>query len=268
MPYLELRDELRELPPGETIVGSGAQSSWRIQKLDLAAKHFAVRVGPDGGVVVRATSTQNVVLVNGHQIGLQGTDLKDGDIITAGMASFYFVRDAAAPHAHDAEARGAEPHLLDERSRVAYPLSRKSVTIGRDSLSSIFVRDPHVSRFHADIRAEAGAYVLYAMGSAGTQLNGRRVSFPRALEEGDRLEIGDTSFVFTRQPLPPGTRVNDGSDEADRTFADRATGVHPLQIDEDTGEGPRYRRRRSPLIPILLVLLLGFIAMAVLFALW
>lgn len=267
MPYLELRDELRELASGDTVVGSGAQTTWRLQKLDLAAKHFAVRVTEDGGASVRAMSPQNVVLVNGRQIGLQPTRLEEGDVITAGQARFCFARDASVRREQAAQKAAPEPHLVDERARRAYPVSRKSVTIGRDALSSIFVGDPQVSRFHADIRAEAGAFVLYAMGSAGTRVNGQRVSVPRVLEEGDRLEIGDTSFRFTQQPLAAGVRVVDAADEVDPALTQRATSSHPAQRDENTGEGARYKRPRSVPIALLGIIVLVLIAVAALFVL-
>ena len=48
MGFIEYRGEVRELTPGETVVGSGSQAGWRLQQADLAARHFAVTTGLDG----------------------------------------------------------------------------------------------------------------------------------------------------------------------------------------------------------------------------
>ena len=88
----------------------------------------------------------------------------------------------------------------------------------------MLLRDPSVSRFHADIRAEAGQFVLYSMGSAGTKVNGHNLSAPQMLQEGDRIDIGDTTFVFTRT-LPQGVAVADMSTDAEEEIVTRRSTV-------------------------------------------
>ena len=69
-------------------------------------------------------------------------------------------------------------------------------------LNEDVIRDPTASRFHAEIRREAGGFVLHARGSAGTMVNNRRVASPCMLEEGDQIEIAYTVLRFTKTAPP------------------------------------------------------------------
>jgi hypothetical protein len=91
---------------------------------------------------------------------------------------------------------GADAWLIDERWFKAYPLGTET-TIGRASESTIILRDPAVSRHHADVMKGPTGYVLYAFGSAGVKVNGMRVSEKWTLQEGDVVEIAYTTFRFT-----------------------------------------------------------------------
>src|SRR6266513_97770 len=91
---------------------------------------------------------------------------------------------------------GAQAWLIDERWFKAYPLTTET-TIGRASDSTIILRDPAVSRHHADVMKGAAGYVLYAFGSAGVKVNGLRVSDKVTLQEGDMVEIAYTTLRFT-----------------------------------------------------------------------
>jgi predicted component of type VI protein secretion system len=224
MPVLVYGDERRELEERELVVGSGALAGWRIPHADLAARHFAVRRDADGGLTVHPFSAQHVVLVNGRQIPVHGAPLGAGDVVAAGNARFGVAADAAAPLDVPREVGAPTPaHLVLEQEHRAYLLHAQTVTIGRDASSIVHLRDPSVSRFHADVRAEAGAFVLYSMGSAGTRVNGFRISAPHVLEEGDQVEIGDVTLRFTTTPLPPATEVVDDLPDLDEEMSQRPT---------------------------------------------
>lgn len=258
MPVLETNGTIRELTDNETVVGSGANAQWRLPGADLAAKHFTLALSSDGTTTVRSCSTQNVVVVNGRQLGVRPLPLADGDTISAGSARFVYAREEAAlKPPRDADASPA--FLVDERARNAYPLTRRSVSIGRDVGSAITVRDPQVSRFHADVRTEAGAYVLYSMGSAGTRVNGHGVAAPRVLEPGDRVEIGGTTLVFTRGALPPGVKVT-SSDHPEEGEWNRRPTVSSTTISK-TGESPtlggRPRRGLWVTVVVMVALVIG-----------
>ena len=70
--------------------------------------------------------------------------------------------------------------------------------IGRSRDCDITVEDANVSRRHAEIRAEDGAYWLVDLGSTnGVELNGKRVERER-LEHGDSIVVGKTQLTFER----------------------------------------------------------------------
>lgn len=92
---------------------------------------------------------------------------------------------------------GAHAWLIDQRWAKAYPLAEVT-TIGRGAESAVVLRDPAVSRRHAEITREGEAWVLRAMGSSGTLLNGVRVTTDCVLQEGDLIEIAFTVLRFTK----------------------------------------------------------------------
>ena len=100
-------------------------------------------------------------------------------------------------------------YLVYEFERRAYPLAASTFTIGRDAGSDIVVREPAVSRLHAEVRAESGDFMLVAAGATGTLLNGAPVSAPAKLEDGDRIGVGSVEFTFRRGRLPLGVSVVD-----------------------------------------------------------
>src|SRR5690606_39710946 len=95
MPFLELEgateptDDPRELD-GALDVGSGSLVDWRIQRRDLAARHFRVELAGVIPIVLPA-SNQNVIALNGRQVPAGGADLHPGDVISAGSARFVYL---------------------------------------------------------------------------------------------------------------------------------------------------------------------------------
>jgi hypothetical protein len=70
--------------------------------------------------------------------------------------------------------------------------------IGRSSDCDLVVEDANISRRHAEIKPEDGAYVIVDLGSTnGIELNGRRVT-SAALADGDRITLGRTELTFER----------------------------------------------------------------------
>ena len=100
-------------------------------------------------------------------------------------------------------------YLVYEFERRAYPLSATTFTIGRDAGSDIVIREPAVSRSHAEVRAESGDFLLVSTGATGTLLNGAPLADAAKLEDGDRIGVGSMEFTFRRGRLPLGVSVVD-----------------------------------------------------------
>jgi DNA-binding winged helix-turn-helix (wHTH) protein len=76
-----------------------------------------------------------------------------------------------------------------------------STVIGRDPASGIWIDVPGVSRRHASIRITTGetstTATLEDLGSTnGTFVEGRRVTRPLALEDGDAIRVGEATLTF------------------------------------------------------------------------
>lgn len=83
---------------------------------------------------------------------------------------------------------------LDDRR---YVLEGPKATIGRSKDAECVLRDPNVSRHHAELRQhETGDWEIVDLGSTnGVKVNGRRVSSSR-MRPGDEVTLGKTTFRF------------------------------------------------------------------------
>jgi hypothetical protein len=107
------------------------------------------------------------------------------------------VRDAPAPPAspsHRAEVTTRAVVTVDDRR---YVLDGERSTIGRSRDADCVLRDPNVSRHHAELRRSvAGDWTIADLGSTnGIKVNGRRVGSTR-LKSGDQVTLGTTTFRF------------------------------------------------------------------------
>lgn len=96
-------------------------------------------------------------------------------------------REAAAP------GRDAVLEVGDRR----YALSSAVVVMGRGSGTDIKLDDPNVSREHAELRNDDGAWFVSDLGSTnGTHVGGAPVAQPRELRDGDQIQIGNSVLTF------------------------------------------------------------------------
>lgn len=81
-----------------------------------------------------------------------------------------------------------------------YNLSETSATsIGRSRANDIQVEDVAISGQHCRVRAEEGGFVVHDLRSTnGTLVNDKRIS-RHVLEEGDVIQIGETSLQYRRE---------------------------------------------------------------------
>ena len=94
--------------------------------------------------------------------------------------------------------QASRARLIDTAANRAIDLASARVTLGRESRNDITIPDINVSRTHAEISlSPQGAWVITDLGSTnGTYVNGRAVA-SQPLNEGDRIAMGSTNFVFT-----------------------------------------------------------------------
>ena len=83
----------------------------------------------------------------------------------------------------------------------AYLLANRRSVLGLDEHVAVGIfGDAEVARKHAEIEAEGGNYTLNNHDPKGrTKVNGKAVSGPVTLKDGDRLELGRTLLVFRQK---------------------------------------------------------------------
>lgn len=87
--------------------------------------------------------------------------------------------------------------FLRERLIGRSTFSLDEVRIGRSADNEVRIDNAALSRYHASIEAVAGIHLLKDFGSQnGTLVNGERVAGRRALDDGDRIQVGKFTLVF------------------------------------------------------------------------
>jgi hypothetical protein len=250
---------MRKLPDGPAMVGAGPGADVMIEGADLLPRHFTVEPSDDG-VRLRPHTAESVVAIDGRQIGSGWCPAAYGAIISAGSAHFRVLKEPSSTSRKSEAALPAAAFLVDTANALAYPLDHRSTNIGRARSNHVHLSDPTASRFHAQLRREAGGWVLHPSGSSGVQVNGHRVGIPRLLEDGDELDIAFQAFRFVRGGAPAGTRIVPRSAEGDSYRSER-----PTVARERITMVPPSGRGRHPISKRLLVgLLILFLILALL----
>lgn len=122
-------------------------------------------------------------------------------------------------------------------SEKAYRLqTHRPFTVGRDPGNDIILRDPKVSRHHAEIVFERGFFVVHDLASAnGTFVNGKRIRVA-PLTHGAQVRLGNSQGRFSEE-LP--------------TEHDEMAGEQPVSTNSDFGAMPtsHHERVRMETIP-------------------
>jgi pSer/pThr/pTyr-binding forkhead associated (FHA) protein len=197
-------------------IGRSSQNGLMIN--DLAASRFHCKFLPEGQelTVIDLDST-NGTFINGKR--LTGNQVvKNGDQVRIGEIVFKIEIFLSTPQK---ETQAAEPEELSLESTYVVlaeadfpwlvvssgvgkgtiiPLTKKQMQIGRASRNKqwdIDLVDRAVSRPHAELVQDRDQWVLKDLGSAnGTALNGKRVTDPQVLQDGDVIGFGETMLIF------------------------------------------------------------------------
>ncbi len=102
----------------------------------------------------------------------------------------------AEPTERAVERPAASRAVVDLTDR-RYVLDGPRAVLGRSDDAECVLRDPNVSRRHAELRQDAsGQWEIVDLGSTnGIKVNGRRVT-EAPLREGDQVTVGTTTFRF------------------------------------------------------------------------
>jgi len=200
---------------GALAVESGFATESEVE-LALQAQREGDEDDPAGppllGEVLLAMGTLNLQKLRAL-LALQAR-LRDGNGISTTQGD---LETRTIPKVADPSAPPEEPAawLIAEHSGETYRVGRGAL-IGRLPQHGVPVADMGASRQHARIvySAEEGRHVITDLDSRnGTAVNGMAVTAPRALNPGDRIRVGETTFLyapgFAAVPAPPVPAVAD-----------------------------------------------------------
>lgn len=113
------------------------------------------------------------------------------------------------------------------RPNLVFELDGDSYTIGREAGNEIVIEDAQVSRRHATLTRQGPAYLLEDIGSTnGTYVNGKRVTAPVLLSNGDMIGLADTIVLAVQAPVVGG---GDATVVSDALHYDAAHFAPPTQ---------------------------------------
>lgn len=104
-----------------------------------------------------------------------------------------------------------------EQAGTYFPLANRPLTAGRDPARDIQIMDPKVSRKHFQIRKDEDKYAILEFKSTnGVYVNGTKIEGEQFLQDGDRIQIGDTVLGFCLVDDPDRTNALNKFKRADR----------------------------------------------------
>jgi ABC transport system ATP-binding/permease protein len=114
------------------------------------------------------------------------------------------------------------------RPNLVFELDGDSYTIGREAGTEIVIEDPQVSRRHATLTRQGTSYLIEDIGSTnGTYVNGKRVTAPVLLVNGDMIGLADTIVLAVQAPLTVSDDATVVSDAAHYDAAHYAPATQP-----------------------------------------
>lgn len=100
-----------------------------------------------------------------------------------------------------------------------FELDQPRVVIGRSQRCDLVLQDRELSREHTEITKAGTVFKVADLGSRnGTDLNGEMITEPRALQDGDVINLGDYQITFygAGVAIPEGEAADDMEDAATR----------------------------------------------------
>jgi pSer/pThr/pTyr-binding forkhead associated (FHA) protein len=193
----------------EARIGS-AENSDVVVAVKGVSRAQARIVREGGGYWIEDAGSKNGTLVNG--VPVVRSALRHLDVVSLGrVIDLVFVHRGDQPTSPGTAAIVSLERIEGSGDPIAVPAG--VLTIGRADDSGLVIDSTMVSRNHARISNNGGSVTLEDLKSAnGTSINGRRVTTPTPLRDGDVVEFGDNKFrVRMTSPAPAAMRAPEPS---------------------------------------------------------
>jgi pSer/pThr/pTyr-binding forkhead associated (FHA) protein len=227
MAFIEYAGKRYPVPPGDMLVGSGADCLLRLEGPGIRARHAALTAARDQSVTIRRLDETGIVEINGVALGPVAQPLLHGDKITVGAFELLFAeeresgstmyisavklqsltppagaRPATAPGSPAKPVGTTGGRLVSLTDGREYVIEGAALRFGREAGADVVVPGNQVSRRHAEIVVTPRGYMLIDTSTNGSFVNGDRVQDQRILARGDVIRIGEEEFRFYADPAP------------------------------------------------------------------
>jgi len=187
-------------------LGSGEGNDIAIPTPTVAAHHARIEMESGRYVITDTSATLSTSRSQGHTaVSFSGDPaqlrpsarnaLKDGSLVKLGEAILVFRQPA----------QGSPPQPSSGQAwlEMAYEVTKGITTVGSEAGNDIVLTHPSVSPRHAELRQEAGRWVVYDLASAqgtfvsysGEPAQERQIS-TNALKNGSTVRFGQVTFIF------------------------------------------------------------------------
>jgi len=227
MAFIEYAGTRYPVPPGDMLVGSGADCHLRLEGPGIRARHAALTAAKDQSVTIRRLDETGIVEINGVALGPLPQPLLHGDKITIGAFELLFAEERESgstmyisavklqgltpPAAAKPETARSSPgkpvgttggRLVSLTDGREYLIEGAVLRFGREAGADVVVPGNQVSRRHAEIVTTPRGYMLIDTSTNGSFVNGERVQDQRILARGDIIRIGEEEFRFYAEAAP------------------------------------------------------------------
>lgn len=189
---------------GDLVIGAGPGATLMLDAAGVRPRHAIVRLLAPGMAVVAPAEPGAEILVNGARLGLDPTPLMHGDKLRIGGCEVA-VSDpgrAGATQVFSPPASVPPPPAVPSARLISltdgreYAVDAVPFVIGRDATANVVVESDQVSRRHAELLMVPGGNSLVDLSSNGVWLNGRRITAPVMLRQGDVIRVGGSEFRY------------------------------------------------------------------------
>jgi ABC transport system ATP-binding/permease protein len=185
------RETLRlDLTERGGVIGSDPGCDFPVASADLAATH--ARLYWDGGTLHVEPVASAPVSINGRAV-VGPTSVAAGDWLAFGDCLFQVGAEATGRPA---------PPPTPPPSPAPSATTDRPITIGRMGDNTVSIDAPTVSRQHARLERRSTGWFVEDLGSTnGTFVNGLRLTEPKEVRDGDRIDFAGFSYLWNGSAL-------------------------------------------------------------------
>lgn len=252
-------------------IGRSRDNDIVVENLSVSRNHGRVR-RQGGKYILTDLNSANGTFVNGVRVSK--TEIVDNDVITIGKHKLVFVNKAVSEEEVIMDAFGADRTVMVDRISEPIPgvlcvvegklkgkqfgLGKDEIQIGKAQSNDIVIADDwFLSKKQTVITHRGIDYYIEDMGGfRKTRLNGTPLSGLTKLKPGDRIDIGNTGFLFQLSgdlAAEEAGRVPQELGLEDSIFS---TGISDLQVIEmpsEPGPAAQAAAQAAPVIEVDLV---------------